>query len=209
MRRRQRFQRAWFAAVDEIVAERKPALETDQRTDLLSLLLAARDPDKGAGLSDAEVRDQCATMLFAGYETTSRLLFWATYLLCLDPAEQSLLRTEIMAFPPERIKTLDAFVNWPRLRQPLLEALRLYPPAPHIVRDAVGADTVLGEEVRPRTQVWISPWVIHRHRKFWEHPTAFIPERFTGMPSPWTTNASFLPFDAGPKGLHRRGFRHG
>jgi cytochrome P450 len=109
------------------------------------------------------------------------------------------MRTEIMAFPPERVSTLDDLLNWPRLRQTLFEALRLYPPAPHITRDAVAADTVMGEEVRPGTQVWISPWVIHRHRKFWEHPTAFIPDRFTGKPSPWTGTGTFLPFGAGPR----------
>ena len=56
-----------------------------------------------------------------------------------------------------------------------------------------------GEEVRPGTQVWISPWVIHRHRKFWEHPTAFMPDRFAGKLSPWASGASFLPFGAGPR----------
>jgi cytochrome P450 len=197
-RRRQRFQHTWFAAVGGIVAERKRAPVPDRHSDLLALLLAARDPEMRAALDDAEVCDQCATMLVAGFETTSRWLFWATYLLCLDPTEQGRLRTEIMAFPPERVKTLDDLLNWPRSRRTLLEALRLYPPAPHITRDAIAADTVMGEEVRPGMRVWISPWIIHRHRKFWEHPTAFIPDRFTGKPSPWTTGP-FLPFGAGPR----------
>jgi len=81
----------------------------------------------------------------------------------------------------------------------LLEALRLYPPVAYIAREAIADDVVAGESVRPGTQVWISPWVIHRHRKFWEHPTAFVPNRFAGRPSPWTSESAFLPFGAGPR----------
>lgn len=138
-------------------------------------------------------------MLLAGFETTSRMLFWATYLLTLDAAEQTRLRTEIAAFPPERVTKLDDLLNWPRLRQTLLEAVRLYPPVPHIVRVAVADDVILGEEVQPGTQVWISPWVIHRRRKFWDNPTAFMPDRFAGKPSPWTAGSPFVPFGAGPR----------
>ena len=104
LRGRRAFQRVWFAAVDEIVAERKQRGAVDHPADLLDLLLAARDPETGARLSDAEVRDQCATMLFAGFETTSRLLFWASYLLCLDQTEQSRLRAEIATSPPAHVK---------------------------------------------------------------------------------------------------------
>jgi cytochrome P450 len=143
--------------------------------DLLDLLLAARDPESGEALSEAEVRDQCSTMLVAGYEMTARLLFWATYLLTLDVAEQNRLRVELAAFPPERVRSLDDLLNWPRLRQTLLEALRLYPPAAYISREAIADDIVAGELIRPGTQVWISPWVMHRHRKFWDNPTAFMP----------------------------------
>ena len=90
------------------------------------------------------------------------------------------LRTEIAKFPPERVGTLDDLQHWPRLRQTLYEALRLYPPAPHMNREAIADDTVLGERVEAGAQVWISPWVIHRHRKFWDQPTAFMPDRFAG-----------------------------
>ena len=81
-------------------------------------------------------------MFFAGSETTARLMFWASYLLAMEPEEQASLRTEIAAFPPERINGLDDLQNWRRLRNVLLEALRLYPPVPHIIRDANGPDDV-------------------------------------------------------------------
>jgi cytochrome P450 len=179
-RKRRAFQKAWFSAVDEVVALRSRSRQDGEHRDLLDLLLVARNVETSEALSATEVRDQCATFIFGGFETTARLLFRASYLLTLDLAEQERLRTEVAAFSPERLSSLEDLANWPRLRMTLLETLRLYPPVPHLVREPVVDDKIVGEPVKARSQIWISPWVTHRHRKFWEQPTAFIPERFAG-----------------------------
>lgn len=197
--KRRAFQQRWFAAVDAIVTARRDAVQAAAQQDLLDLLLAVRDPETGASLAADEVRDQCATMIFAGYETTARLLFWASYLLTLDQAEQARLRAEVAAFPPERVTTLDDLGHWPRLRRVLLEALRLYPPVPILVREPIEDDVIMDEPVRRGTQVYVAPWVLHRHRKHWQHPTAFMPDRFAGQSSPWTSGGAYLPFGAGPR----------
>src|SRR5215467_5760797 len=198
-RKRRAFQKAWFSAVDEVVALRSQSHHDGEHRDLLDLLLAARNVETGEALSAIEVRDQCATFIFGGFETTARLLFWASYLLTLDLAEQERLRTEVAAFSPERLSSLDDLANWPRLRMTLLETLRLYPPVAHLVREAVADDEIMGEPVKARAQVWVSPWVLHRHRKFWDQPTAFLPERFAGKPLSWTANGAYLPFGSGPR----------
>ena len=46
---------------------------------------------------------------------------------------------------------------------------------------------------------YIAPWVLHRHRKHWQHPAAFMPGRFAGQAAPWTANGAYLPFGAGPR----------
>ena len=74
----------------------------------------------------------------------------------------------------------------------LLETLRLYPPVPHLVREAIADDEIMGEPVKARSQIWISAWVLHHHRKF-------MPERFTAKLSPWTSNGAYMPFGAGPR----------
>lgn len=196
---RRRFQKRWFAAVDRLVAARRAGPPDAGHDDLLDRLLAVRDADTGQPLTDAEVRDQCATMLFAGFETTSRLLFWASYLLALDGAEQARLRAEVRAFPPGRATTLEDLRHWPRLRQVLLEALRLYPPVPIIMRQVVEPVVLCGESLGKGCLVWISPWVMHRHTAFWDNPTAFMPERFAGMAQPWISEPAYLPFGAGPR----------
>jgi cytochrome P450 len=194
---RRRFGRTWSAAVDALIAHRRSD-PGRRRSDMLDLLLAARDPETGEGLPDAEIRDQCGTMLFAGLETTARLLFWTGYLLTLDPAEQRRLRSQAREAPTTGIEHLADLERWPRLRCVLLEALRLYPPAPSLLREAVADDVLAGERVAPGAWVWIVPWVMHRHTKFWDNPTAFRPDRFAGKAAPWTEGA-FMPFGAGPR----------
>lgn len=199
MGKRRRFRRRWFEAVDAVIAARKAAPAGGEHGDLLDLLLAARDPETGAPLSDEEIRDQSATMLVAGFETTSRLLFWTSYLLALDPHEQAALRREVAAFPAERVTSLEDLRHWPRLKMVLCEALRLYPPVPVMLRQSLGPDMIGEHEIGAGTLCWISPWVIHRHRAFWDNPTAFMPERFAGKPAPWVSEPAFMPFSAGPR----------
>ncbi len=196
---RRAFQKRWTALVDSIVADRRRVAPGDAPRDLLDLLFAARDPETGGSLSSAEIRDQAATMIFAGYETTARLLFWASYLLTLDQREQLRVHAEVSAFPPNRIRDLKDLENWPRLRMTLLETLRLYPPVPMLIREPLEDDVILGEPVRRGVQVYIAPWVLHRHRKYWKEPTAFMPDRFANQASPWTSGGGYMPFGAGPR----------
>jgi cytochrome P450 len=196
MRRRHRYLKEWFAAFDDIIAERRRTGPPELSRDMLDLLLAARDPETGDALNNDDIRYQCSTMLAAGFETTARLLFWAAYLLCLDPAEQERVRAEVIGAPSATGKQ-GHVPRWPLLRQVLLETLRLYPPAPLITREAIAPDRVLGVDIQPGTQIFISPWVIHRHRQYWDQPTVFMPSRFKDQPVPWTSG-NFIPFGGGP-----------
>jgi cytochrome P450 len=200
---RRRVGKRWLSAVDAIIAARRNTPHPEGR-DLLDRLLAARDEDD-APLPDREIRDQCSSMLAAGFETTSRLLFWAAYLLALDPTTQDRVRAEVQAFPAERVTSLDDLKAWPLLRSVLFETLRLYPSAPLIAREAVNADEVLGCTIIPGCMVTISPWLMHRHRKLWDNPTAFRPDRFIDQPHPWG-NEAFIPFGAGPRVCIGAGF---
>lgn len=196
---RRRFQNAWFGEIDAIVAARRANPATDRFGDMLDHLLALRDAETGEALADVEVRDQCATMFFAGSETTARLMFWASYLLTLDRDEQARVQAEIAARPPDQIRTLKDLDHWPRLKNVLYEALRLYPPLPHIMREAIGPDRIADFDVAPRNQIWMSAWVMHRHRKYWDNPTAFMPDRFAGKSAPWVQIPGYVPFGFGPR----------
>ncbi len=198
---RRRFAANREKALKALIAARRQAVQLSGPSDLLDLLLDARDGETGEPLSDTEIADQAATFLFAGFETTSRLLFWASYLLALDQGEQARLQTEVDRLPPRSgsLKPRTSLRQWPALRRTLLEALRLYPPAPNLPRLVMEDDMIGDERVTRGTQVWISPCVLHRHRRFWTHPTAFMPGRFKDETSPWTGTGAFIPFGGGPR----------
>jgi cytochrome P450 len=78
------------------------------------------------------------------------------------------------------------------------EALRLYPPAFTIVRRALGPDRLMDENVEPGSMVVIAPWILHRHRKRWDHPERFDPTRFLPGAAP-VDRFAYLPFGVGPR----------
>ncbi len=195
---RMRFRAAWVALMDEIVAARLAAGASESPRDLFDVLYAARDPQTGAGFSRAQLRDQMATMIVAGHETTALALFWSMYLLASAPAEQERVLEEarIVALTPE--SAADALAKLPYTRAVVSEALRLYPPAYLIARVAIKADAVDETEIPRGSLVMMAPWVLHRHAALWSNPDAFDPSRFLGEGQP-VPRLGYLPFGAGPR----------
>jgi unspecific monooxygenase len=183
---------------DEIIAARLSAPPSEKPRDLFDLLLAARDPETGAAFSRAQLRDQMATMIVAGHETTALTLFWSLYLLASAPAEQERLAHEarVVDLGPEAAG--EALPKLAYTRAVVNETLRLYPPAFAIARMAIAADQA-GDTAIPRgSLVIISPWVLHRHARLWKDPDAFNPSRFFGQ-EPQGHRFAYLPFGAGPR----------
>ncbi len=194
---RARFRKRWTRFIGTLMAERRAAgkRESAPVRDLFDLMDAARDPETGQSFSDEQLGDQVATMILAGHETTATALFWALYLLALDPATQQQLADEVReatghgGLDIDRLKFTRAVVD---------ETMRLYPPAFLIARAAGAADTIAGLPVRKRDVILIAPWLLHRHEKLWRDPNAFIPSRF--MPdAPAPDRFAYLPFGVGAR----------
>jgi cytochrome P450 len=79
------------------------------------------------------------------------------------------------------------------------EALRLYPPAPSINREAVEDDRYQDLIIRKGTQVLVMPWTVHRHRALWDNPEAFIPARSAPGARDRIDRFQYLPFGGGPR----------
>jgi cytochrome P450 len=193
---RMRFRRRWIALMDEIVEQRLGAPSSDTPRDLFDMLLMARDPDSGAAFTPAQLRDQIATLIVAGHETTALTLFWSAYLLACAPSVQGRVAEEAGAldFAPESAG--GALANLVYTRAVVNETLRLYPPAFALARIARQDDNADGVAIPPGALIMISPWVLHRHVRLWERPDAFMPSRFLGEEPP---RFSFMPFGAGPR----------
>ena len=173
--------------------------------DFLTLLLRAEGPD---GLTRGEIEDNIITFIGAGHETTARALGWTIYCLAEAPWEREPIEKEIdavLAREPDPVKWLDAM---PLTRAAFEEALRLYPPAPSINREPIEPETWRDLDIPRKAAVLMMPWTIHRHRKLWDKPDAFMPSRFhPGKPR----QDRPLPVSAlrrRPARLHRRQLRH-
>jgi cytochrome P450 len=194
---RARFRKRWTQFVHQLMAERRAAgkKEGAPARDLYDLMDAARDPETGQAFTDEQLGDEVATMILAGHETTATALFWALYLLALDPATQERVAAEVQqvmsggGLEIERLKFTRAVID---------ETMRLYPPAFLIARAAIAPDTIAGMAIRKGDVILIAPWLLHRHEKLWRDPNAFMPERFM-PPAPPPDRFAYLPFGVGPR----------
>ncbi|MEK9280528.1 MULTISPECIES: cytochrome P450 [unclassified Bradyrhizobium] len=193
---RARFRKRWTEFVAMLIAERRAAGKKDGAPprDLFDLMDEARDPETGKGFSDAQLVDEVATMILAGHETTATALFWALYLLALDPETQEDVASET------RGEHLDSIADIDRqkfTRAVIEETMRLYPPAFLIARAARDKDDAAGVAIGKGDIIMIAPWLLHRHEKLWDQPNAFVPKRFMSTEAP--DRFAYLPFGAGPR----------
>ncbi len=201
------FRRDWLRLIDRIVDARAGQAQAqdgaqdradDPPRDLFDLLARARDPETGEGFDRAQLRDEVATMILAGHETTAVTLFWACYLAALLPEQAERVAAEAAGADLSPGGAAAAVRSLPFTRAFVDEALRLYPPAFLIVREARGPDRLGGHAVEAGAVVSISPWVLHRHRGLWERPDAFDPTRFLPGAAP-PGRYAYMPFGAGPR----------
>lgn len=164
--------------------------------DLLSALLLARDETGGPGLSDEEVAANILTFILAGHETTARALGWTLHLLSRQPEHLARVQAEADAFDVSDPKWADGL---PWTRAVLEETMRLFPPAPTMARKALADDEIGGQVIRAGATVIISPWILQRHKRLWDDPDAFRPERFLPENRKAIDRYAYIPFSAGPR----------
>jgi cytochrome P450 len=188
--------------VGRLIATRRAGGDHDGPSrDLLDVLLRARD-ERGEALTDAEIGDEVTTFMLAGHETSANALTWALALLSAYPAARRRLEEELDAVLGERDPDAADVDRLPWARAVVAEALRLYPPAWTIERDAVADDDVAGVPVPAGSLVAISPYLVHRHPGFWPDPAGFDPRRFLpgGSGDASTRHRyAFIPFGGGKR----------
>ncbi|NMO14163.1 cytochrome P450 [Pyxidicoccus fallax] len=196
--------RALRGAVMDIIAERRQ--RNEDRGDLLSMFMLARDEETGETMTDEQLRDEVLTMLVAGHETTSTAMSWVWALLDQHPHVEAKLHAELDAVLEGRLPTAADVGRLAYTRMVVEEAMRLYPPA-YIFSRAVKEDDVIGGfRIPGGTTVDISPYVTHRHPDFWERPEEFIPERFSPEASAQRPRYAYFPFSGGPRQCIGNGF---
>ncbi len=180
-----RFMRRLRAA-DELLYEeierRRSEPDLEERSDVLSMLLCARD-EEGRPMTDAELRDELFTMLGAGHETTATGLAFAFELLLRNPRVLARLREELAA--GEDDSYLDAVVK---------ETLRLRPVIDAAERTLTVPRTVAGWALPAGVKVYPGIALVHLREDLYPRPDEFMPERFS---EDGAESYSWLPFGGG------------
>ena len=181
-----------------IIAARRNSASSDYY-DFLSIYLSASDKN-GNKFSDDELLDELMTLIVAGYETSAGTLNWAWYLLARNAdAEQELL-VEARAMIPEAAKVDAATLADMSYAQQLLEeTLRLYPPVWLFTRRAEQDDSLANFDVPAGSDIYLSPYVLHRTAEYWADPDAFDPQRFGPDSQYKKGDRPYFPFSLGPR----------
>ena len=113
---------------------------------------SARDEESGEGMSDQQLRDECVTLFLAGHETTALVMTYTFYLLSQAPADER-LRAELATVLGGRAPTASDVPRLPYTEWCIREAMRLYPPAWAIGREALADCEIGGYHVAKGTQL--------------------------------------------------------
>jgi cytochrome P450 len=166
----------------EEIRRRRHAEDLEERSDVLSLLLRARD-EEGEAMSDVELRDELMTMLAAGHETTATGLAFAFDLLLRYPEVLSRLRDELTAGGDDAY--LDAVVT---------ESLRIRPVIDAAERTLTKPRTIGGYELPAGIRVYPGIVLVQHREDLYPEPQRFRPERFL---DDGAESYAWIPFGGG------------
>ncbi len=199
-RRHRRFRRAAAMldkAVWEIIQAHHDAPTPPE--DILTMLIQAKDKMTGQGMSPQQLRDELVTFIFAGYETTEKVMSWIWYLLATNPEVEQKLHQEIDHVLAGRTPTSADLPALEYTGWVIEETMRLYPPAWILGRKAIADDEIGGYHIPAGSGILLSQYITQHHPDYWEAPEAFVPERFSPVRVRKQHRYACFPFGGGPR----------
>jgi len=167
--------------------------------DFTQMLMESTDAETGQGMNERELLDEILTLVVAGHETTASALNWTWWLLAQHPEAERSLQDENDRVGDLGLASYDDIERLPRTLAAIQESMRLYPPGWLLTRRSIGPDRLGGYAVPPGTDVFISPFVVHRHPAIWDNAVAFDPDRFGAGRAEGRHRFAYIPFAAGPR----------
>lgn len=183
--------------VGEVISRRRE--QVTERMDLLGMFMAARDKDSGEPMSDKELIDEVMTLIVAGSETSATTLNWTWYSLSQHHEVQTRVLREVDQASYTTAPGFEHVEQLPYIRQVVEEVLRIYPPVWLFTRKAIAEDEVNGINIAAGTDIFISPYFMHRHPVYWPEPETFDPSRFGEIAMKAQHKTAYIPFSAGPR----------
>jgi len=187
--------------IDGFIAQKK---EQPLGNDLLSTMITAQRED-GTEMSNQQLRDEAMTLYLAGHETTALALTWSWYLLSQNPSVEAKLTQEWSRVLGGRAAQAGDIWALPYTNAVINEAMRLYPPAYVVGREATCDLELGGYRVKKGYTVLMSPWVSQRDPKYFPEPERFLPERWLDGLATRLPKFAYYPFGGGQRvciGVH-------
>lgn len=170
-----------------------------ERHDFLDFFMSAEDKESSQTMQDKELIDELMTAIIAGHETSAITLNWSWYLLSADSGVEQKALNEIDAVIEKQPASFEQLMQLKYIKQVVSEALRLYPPVWLFSRTSIEADQLGKYDVPAGTDIFFSPYYMHRHQEHWDNPETFDPERFNAENDKQRTNQVYIPFSSGPR----------
>lgn len=178
--------------------------EKDKYKDILSSLLGVVDADTNKRFSFDEILDQVSMLFLAGHETTASSLTWTLYLLSLYQDDQEKAYEEIINTVGKEQFQIQHLKQFKYLTNIFKESLRLYPPVGYFARETKVDKQIRDKFLQKGSGVVVSPWLVHRHEKFWKNPHDFDPSRHDDKNG--ILKDTYFPFGMGERICIGQGF---
>ena len=166
--------------------------------DLLSMLMLTEDQITQQRMTEKEVLDEVMTLIVAAHETTAATVNWIWYFLSKHDDILKQVREEA-ANLEENPPSFEALENLSFTRQVIDEALRLYPPGWLLSREVIKEIELGKYTLDAGTNIFISPYYIHRHAEYWQHADQFDPQRFSKENAKQVNRYTYFPFSMGQR----------
>jgi len=181
----------------EIIESRR-AKGNPESYDFLSMYMHATDK-QGVAFTNDELLDELVTLIVAGFETSANTLNWVWYLLAGHPdVEARVLEESRQVLPNVSAVSAESLADMRYTQQALEETLRLYPPVWLFTRRAREDDVLEAFDVPTGTDIYLSPYILHRTADYWPDPDRFDPDRFADTGAA-RNERPYFPFSLGPR----------
>lgn len=174
-------------------------LSQSEGDDLLGMLMQVQDADDGSRMSDRQLRDEVASLMLAGHETTANTLSWTWMLLANYSQVYDKLSQELKTVLNGRTPAIADLPQLPYTGMVIKEAMRLYPPVTDVSREATRDCEIGGYKIPKGCTLIASQWVMHRDPRYFNEPEVFNPERWTNDLEKRLPRGVYFPFGDGPR----------
>lgn len=189
--------RALGKVVQGVIDQRRS--QPSDSVDFLNTFMQATDKETGEAMTDREMIDEVMTLIVVGSETSAATMNWVWFLLSQHSDIEAKVQAEIDDLDFDQAPSMEQLSELKYLRRVIEEALRLYPPVWLYSRKAIADDVVAGLDIPAGSDIFISPYFMHRNTRYWPDPERVDPERFSEAAVRQRHKQAYIPFSAGPR----------